>query len=403
MRNTLSVRALLALCVTLFASGQALAQEETFSQCIQRLQGEARERGLPDNLVAVLGDVKPLERTITYDRNQPEFVQTFAGYYQNRVNNYRIQKGRQLLEKHRKFLDDLKREYGVPGQYLVSFWGMESNFGRHVGKMSILDTLATLSCDTRRSTFFTGELFSALELMDRYQFSTSDMEGSWAGAIGQTQFLPSVYLKYGVDGDNDQRVDLWNSEKDALKSAAYFLQQLGWKPGLRWGREVHLPEEFSYEMAGSESLRPLSEWQELGVRQANGNPLPSADVEAALLIPVGADGPKFLVYQNFDVIMKWNRSQFYALSVGVLADRINGAGRLQHPFPDVSALTRDQIMQIQTALEAGGFDPGKIDGQPGPQTTRAIRDYQKSQGLLADGFPDQELLKVLLPAEEHES
>ena len=400
MRNTLFVRALLALSVTLFACSQTFAEGETFSQCILRLQGEARERGLPDNLVAVLGDVKPLERTITYDRNQPEFVQTFAGYYQNRVNSYRINTGRKLLAKHREFLDELSREYGIPGQYLVSFWGMESNFGRHVGKMSILDTLATLSCDTRRSTFFTGELFSALQLMDRYQFSVSDMEGSWAGAIGQTQFLPSVYLKYGVDGDNDQRVDLWNSEKDALKSAAYFLQQLGWKPGLRWGREVQLPEAFPYELAGSQTPRPLQEWKKLGVRQANGSPLPSADVEAALLVPVGADGPKFLVYDNFDVIMKWNRSQFYALSVGVLADRINGAGRLQHPFPDVSALTRDQIMQIQTALEASGFDPGKIDGQPGPQTTRAIRDYQKSQGILADGFADQGVLKSLMPDSE---
>lgn len=400
MRNTLFVRALLALSVTLFACSQTFAEGETFSQCILRLQGEARERGLPDNLVAVLGDVKPLERTITYDRNQPEFVQTFAGYYQNRVNSYRINTGRKLLAKHREFLDELSREYGIPGQYLVSFWGMESNFGRHVGKMSILDTLATLSCDTRRSTFFTGELFSALQLMDRYQFSVSDMEGSWAGAIGQTQFLPSVYLKYGVDGDNDQRVDLWNSEKDALKSAAYFLQQLGWKPGLRWGREVQLPEAFPYELAGSQTPRPLQEWKKLGVSQANGSPLPSADVEAALLVPVGADGPKFLVYDNFDVIMKWNRSQFYALSVGVLADRINGAGRLQHPFPDVSALTRDQIMQIQTALEASGFDPGKIDGQPGPQTTRAIRDYQKSQGILADGFADQGVLKSLMPDSE---
>ncbi|MBU3071273.1 lytic murein transglycosylase [Aestuariicella sp. G3-2] len=400
MRNTLFVRALLALSVTLFASSQTFAEEETFSQCILRLQGEAREQGLPDNLVAVLGDVKPLERTITYDRNQPEFVQTFAGYYQNRVNSYRINTGRKLLAKHREFLDELSREYGIPGQYLVSFWGMESNFGRHVGKMSILDTLATLSCDTRRSTFFTGELFSALQLMDRYQFSVSDMEGSWAGAIGQTQFLPSVYLKYGVDGDNDQRVDLWNSEKDALKSAAYFLQQLGWKPGLRWGREVQLPEAFPYELAGSQTPRPLQEWKKLGVSQANGSPLPSADIEAALLVPVGADGPKFLVYDNFDVIMKWNRSQFYALSVGVLADRINGAGRLQHPFPDVSALTRDQIMQIQTALEASGFDPGKIDGQPGPQTTRAIRDYQKNQGILADGFADQGVLKSLMPDSE---
>ncbi|WP_439135324.1 lytic murein transglycosylase [Pseudomaricurvus sp.] len=404
-------RTLLAMWVALFASEalaaeksdtveKNLAGEETFPQCIQRLQGEAREKGLPDNLVAALGTVKPLKKTITYDRNQPEFVQTFAGYYDNRVNSYRIQKGRSLLAKHREFLAELTREYGIPGQYLVSFWGMESNFGRHIGKIAILDTLATLSCDTRRSQFFTSELFSALELMDRYKFSVSDMQGSWAGAIGQTQFLPSVYLKFGVDGDNDQRVDLWGSEKDALRSAAFFLQQLGWKPGLRWGREVQLPEDFPYEVSGTQNPQPLQAWQELGVTQNDGSPLPDADVEAALLVPVGADGPKFLVYDNFDIIMKWNRSQFYALSVGVLADRINGAGRLQQSFPDVSALTSDQIVQIQTALTSEGFEPGKIDGQPGPQTTSAIRDYQKSKNQQADGFADQELFDDLVKPSE---
>ncbi len=213
------------------------ATKETFPQCVSRLQSEAQARGLPDRLIVALGDVKPLERTISYDRNQPEFVQTFSGYYGQRVTDYRIEKGRAMLAEHREFLADLTRRYGIPGQYLVSFWALESNFGRHIGKMPILDTLTTLACDQRRSTFFTGELFAALELMNHYQFEVAQMEGSWAGAIGQTQFLPSVYVRYGIDGDGDQQVDLWHSEKDALASAAHFLQQLGWESGLRWGRE----------------------------------------------------------------------------------------------------------------------------------------------------------------------
>ncbi len=376
-------------------AGNTVADTESFPQCVQRLQGEARERGFPDHLVAVLGDVKPLERTIKYDRNQPEFVQTFADYYNKRVNDFRIDKGRKMLVEHRDFLADLTRRYGVPGQYLVAFWGMESNFGRFIGKIPVLDTLATLACDNRRSTFFTGELFSALTLMQTYEFDAGDMEGSWAGAIGQTQFIPSVYVKYGIDGDGDQKVDLWRSEKDALASAAYFLQQLGWTRELRWGREVHLPDDFPYHHAGIQTPRPLSEWKQLGVAKADGSPLPDADVEAALLVPIGADGPKFLAYDNFHVIMKWNRSQFYALSVGVLADRINGAGHLHQSLPDTPPLTREQIVQIQTELQARGFEPGEADGQLGPQTTSAIRAFQKSQNLQADGFADMELFESL--------
>ncbi|GAB3098277.1 lytic murein transglycosylase [Aestuariicella hydrocarbonica] len=394
MKSKFYGRLIAVLGLSLMAGG-ALAQTEAFPQCIQRLQGEARERGFPDHLVAVLGEVKPQERTITYDRNQPEFVQTFAGYYNKRVNDFRIDKGRKLLSENREFLAELTRRYGVPGQYLVSFWGMESNFGNFIGKIPILDTLATLACDNRRSTFFTGELFSALELMQTYEFEVGDMEGSWAGAIGQTQFIPSVYVRYGIDGDGDGKVDLWRSEKDALASAANFLQQLGWTPELRWGREVHLPDDFPYHHAGINNVRPLSEWKQLGVAKADGSPLPNADVKAVLLVPIGADGPKFLAYDNFHVIMKWNRSQFYALSVGVLADRINGAGGLRQPLPDTPPLTRDQIVQIQTQLKARGFDAGEADGQLGPQTNSAIRDFQKSQNLQADGFADMELFQSL--------
>ncbi len=369
--------------------------DESFPECLRGLQDEARQRGFSEDLVATLGNAKLIERTITLDRNQPEFVQTFTGYFSQRVTDARIQKGRKLLAEKRDFLNGLTRRYGVPAQYLVAFWALESNFGRHIGKMPVLDTLATLACDERRSRFFSGELFSALELMRRYHFSADEMQGSWAGAIGQTQFMPSAFVKYGVDGDGDQRVDLWHNQADALTSGAYYLQQLGWQQELRWGREVALPEGFPYHLAGIDSERTLQEWQQLGVTRADGSPLPVASVNAALLIPAGVEGPKFLAYDNFGVIMKWNRSQFYALAVGILADRINGAGALRQSLPENRPLTREQVTQLQTVLKDKGFDPGEVDGQLGPQTNNAIRAFQKSQGLLADGFADVELLQTL--------
>lgn len=377
------------------ASPMLAASDEDFPLCIQRLQQQAQQRGIPDSLVNVLATLKPLRRTIELDRNQPEFVQTFAGYFNKRVTEFHVQRGRELLDKNRDFLEGLTREYGVPAQYLVAFWGLESNFGRNIGKMPVLDTLATLACDARRSEFFSEELFNALRVMDKHQVGVDAMQGSWAGAIGQTQFLPSAFLRYGRDGDADAKVDLWGSSADALTSAAYYLQQLGWQPELRWGREVQLPADFPYYVAGIDNPRSLAEWQKLGVLKADGSALSVAPVEAALLIPSGAAGPKFLVYDNFHVIMKWNRSQFYALAVGILADRINGAGKLYQAPPDSPPLTRDQITQLQNQLQARGFDPGSIDGQLGPQTTRAIRAFQKSLKLQADGFADSELLQKL--------
>lgn len=393
------LRTTLFLCLVLsLFSGLLQANPvatEPFPECLKRLQQQARERGFPEALISALASVKPLQRTITLDRNQPEFVQTFADYFYKRVIDYRIRKGREMLAEHRAFLTSLTEQYGVPAQYLVAFWAMESNFGKHIGKMPILDTLATLACDERRSELFTRELFSALEVMQQYDVNPQAMQGSWAGAIGHTQFLPSAYVQYGVDGDGDQRVDLWNSQADALTSAANYLQKLGWLPELRWGREVILPEDFPYHLAGIKQPLSLERWRELGVLTVSGKALPDASLQAALLVPAGADGPKFLVYDNFHVIMKWNRSQYYALSVGHLADRINGAGQLHQPPPKTEPLSREQIKQLQTALQDKGFDPGDIDGQLGPQTNQAIRLYQKQQGVLADGFADPELLNML--------
>ncbi len=368
---------------------------QTFYACVQGLQAEARSRGVPKALVDVLGNVKEIKRTIELDRSQPEFVQTFADYFSKRVTDYRVSRGRELLRENKDFLQGLTKQYGVPAQYIVSFWGLESNFGSYIGKMPILDSLATLACDTRRSGLFTRELFSALDIMAEHTIPVEKMQGSWAGAIGHTQFLPSAYKQYGVDGDGDGRIDLWGSQVDALTSAANYLNNLGWEKELRWGREVLLPSGFDYSLSGIKNPKKLSEWRELNLKKTNGQLVADLNIEAALLVPSGSDGPKFLIYDNFEVIMKWNRSQFYALSVGSLADRINGAGEFYQTFPEASPLTKDQVIQLQTRLDQMGFEPGDIDGRLGPATTQSISKYQKSVNAVADGFADSQLLKSL--------
>ncbi|MCG8536947.1 MAG: lytic murein transglycosylase, partial [Pseudomonadales bacterium] len=308
---------------------QIAQSEAAFGECVGQLQ----QRALKENISAAvvetdLAAAKFVPRVIELDRKQPEFSQTFHGYYSLRVTDQRVQLGRQLLAEHGELLNSLTRQYGIPPQYLVSFWGLETNFGRYLGKMNVVDSLATLACDPRRSEFFTQELFNALRLIEAGVGSRETLVGSWAGAMGNMQFMPSAYLQFGLDADKDGRADLWNSLQDAFTSAAHYLQQLGWQKNWRWGREVMLPKGFDYSLAGRDQARALREWRKLGVRDTNNNPIAALDDSAALVIPAGHSGPVFLVYDNFDVIMKWNRSEFYALSVGVLADRINGAGQL---------------------------------------------------------------------------
>lgn len=384
---------LISVAALLFCAG-ALAEGD-FPTCIAQLQEKAKGRGVSEPSLAALGQARQLERVIQLDRSQPEFTQTFADYFNARVTRARTSEGRALLKKHRPLLDQLSKQYGIPPQYLISFWGMETNFGSYLGRMSTIDSLATLACDQRRSAFFTEELLFALGIAERHGLDFAKMQGSWAGAVGHTQFMPSAYHHYGIDGDGDGKVDLWNSVPDALASAANYLNKLGWERELRWGREVVLPDDFPYEESGLNNRKPLEEWQALGIRRTNGGDLGAADIEAALLIPSGAAGPKFLIYNNFDVIMRWNRSIFYALSVGHLADRINGAGDLSQAPPKTRGLSVAEVEAIQTELLNRGFDPGSVDGRLGPATSNAVRAFQLSIGQTADGFASVELLDLL--------
>ncbi|MBL3555906.1 lytic murein transglycosylase [Marinobacter denitrificans] len=396
-KRTIRHLSLAGLLVTGSLPGAAYSDAlEEFPQCIERLESQAIDAGVSSETAStVLASAEYLERVIELDRQQPEFTTTFADYLNRRVNEQRVSKGRELLQEHRELLERVTRETGVPAPYLVAFWGLETNFGSYFGKMPVPSSLATLACDPRRTKFFTEQLIAALQIIDEGSIKPEQMEGSWAGAMGHVQFMPTVFLRHAVDGDGDGKRDLWNSLPDAMMSAGNFLQDLGWNGDYRWGREVLLPDNFDYELADGRRLE-LDEWRQLGVTDAFGNALAKEPIKASLVVPSGHRGPAFLAYHNFGVIMGWNRSEFYAIAVGHLADRIAGAGTLQNPPPeDLPALSRDNILAIQEALNDEGFDTGEPDGIMGPNTRSAIRNYQADNGLVADGYPGEAVLESL--------
>ncbi len=374
-----------------------LITEAEFSACINTFSEKAKSSGISAKTINnSLLNARLNTRVLELDRQQPEFSTTFADYFNRRVTDQRIQQGQALFIKHRELLDRVAKQYGVPANYLLSFWGLETNFGGNFGNISVVNSLASLACDKRRSTFFTAELIAALRILDEGAIAPDKMIGSWAGAMGHVQFMPSAFLQYAVDYDGDNKRDLWNSTPDAMASAAKFLQGLGWQANNGWGREVKLQSDFPFLEAGLKNTKSLLEWSKLGVKSVDNKPLPQTDEQASLLVPAGYQGPAFLVYQNFNVIMRWNRSEFYALAVGHLADRIAGAEKLVQPPPtDAPRLHRDQVIALQEQLNQKGFNTGTPDGILGPGTRRAISQFQYQQGMIADGFAGKEVLALL--------
>ncbi len=395
MKRLLAIVSALAT-TTLFSPLSAAQAEGEFEQCKTRLSAQAKDEGVADKVIDdAFASIAFQPRVIELDRSQPEFVTTFPSYYSKRVTDWRVSKGRELVSEHRELLSELEKEYGIPPHYLVAFWGLETNYGGYKGKMPVLSSLATLACDKRRSSYFTQELMTALKLMERESLSADAMVGSWAGAMGHTQFMPSAYFKYATDGDDNGQVNLWDSEADALTSAANFLANLGWEPGFRWGREVKLPDTFDYRLSGYKQRRPVNEWAEQGVTLPGGGALPDSDIDAYIVVPAGHEGPAFLAYQNFRVIMRWNNSEFYAIAVGELASQLSGSKGLVQSLPDLPAYSRDDIMQMQKKLNQKGFDVGKPDGILGPATRSGIREYQLANSFIGDGFPSLEVMKSL--------
>lgn len=382
------------------AGEQADSDDTGFQDCIATLEVKARAAGISDQVVNdVLGRVERRKRVVELDRRQPEFTRTFADYLHQRVTAERVAQGRALLARHRSLLNDVQQRYGIPAHYLVAFWGMESDFGAHFGNIPVPDSLATLACDPRRSEFFADELMTALRIVDAGDIIPERMLGSWAGAMGQLQFLPSVFARYAVDGDGDGKRDIWGSLPDAFASAGHFLAESGWEPGVRWGREAKLPASFDFVEAGREKKRPLADWVARGITDARDRELPGLALPAAVLVPAGHNGPAFLTYDNFDVIMRWNRSEYYALAVGHFADRIAGGSPLERePSDDAVRVTVDQVRRLQADLGTLGYDAGEPDGIPGPATRRAVSLFQQDRSLIADGYVDAALVAAVRDA-----
>lgn len=405
------LRTLLIALLTVVGLGVAAcaaptrAEQPNFQAWLQDLRREAAAAGISQaTLDAALSDVSPIERVIELDRRQPEYTQTFWSYLDKRVTPERIARGRELLVQHRALLARVQARYGVQPRFLVAFWGLETNFGQYTGGYPVVGALATLAYDERRGDFFRKELLNALRILDEGNVTPSAMQGSWAGAMGQLQFMPSTFVHYAVDFDGDGKRDIWNSLPDVFASAANYLSSIGWRGDLIWGREVRLPKDFDWEMAAQEVRKPVSAWAALGVRRAGGGPLPQADIEGSIVLPAGHTGPAFLVYDNFEAILTWNRSLLYALSVGHLADRLVGAGDFLAQRPaEEKPLSRGEVEEMQNLLVRLGFDPGTPDGVIGAKTRAALRAFQRGRRLAPDGYPTPEVLQVLRDAAQQGS
>jgi membrane-bound lytic murein transglycosylase B len=410
-RRLLSAAAgFLAAAMLIAAPGPATAQQDDgqdavaprndqpFEQWLQALRDEAAREGIGQaTLESALTGVAPVNRVIELDRRQPEFTQTFWTYMDKRVSEGRIARGRELLAKHRDLLERVEADYGVQPRFLIAFWGLETNFGDYLGSFQVIDALATLAYDQRRAAFFRAQLLDALRIVDQGHVTADNMKGSWAGAMGHLQFIPSTFVGHAVDRTGDGRKDIWGTLPDVFASGANYLSNLGWEGDQLWGREVVLPDGFDLSQATLSVRKPLDAWAEMGVRKANGQPLSTPEgMQGSVVLPQGHKGPAFLVYENFRHILSWNRSISYAIAVGHLADRIVGLPAIQHGRDlDNRPLSFAQAEELQRLLNELGFDAGPVDGVPGSQTRAAIRRFQQANGLPADGYPSVKLLERL--------
>jgi membrane-bound lytic murein transglycosylase B len=371
-------------------------RQARFERWLDEFRTLARAAGITvATLRSAFAEVRLLPRVIELDRSQPEFNRTVWDYLDRAVSPQRIANGRDKLQQLRPQAEAAAARFGVPAPVLVAVWGLESNFGSDTGDIPVVDALATLAFDGRREAWARDELIKALKILQTGDIDVAHMTGSWAGAMGQTQFIPSVFLAHAVDADGDGRRDIWGSMPDVLHSTASFFAHAGWRANEPWGLEVNLPPGFDIELVDDELRRPSMFWAERGVRQPDGSALPDI-AEASLLLPAGARGPAFLVGTNFRTILRYNNSLSYALAVALLSQQVSGGNSIQASWPrDLAALTRPQMQALQTALNERGFDAGAVDGMMGPATRRAIKRYQRTVDLVPDGYPTQALLMRL--------
>lgn len=374
----------------------APAEELAFDAWLKDFRGRALAAGLsPELLDRELSGLTPDPKVISLDGRQPEFSKPVGAYIAGVVSDDHIAIGRAKREQL-AYLPDIEARYGVPRDILLAVWAMESAFGQLQGRFDVVRSMASLAADGRRRAWAEGELIAALKIIDSGEVTRDQLKGSWAGAMGQTQFIPSNYRTTAVDFDGDGKRDIWGSDADSLASAANLLVKGGWKPGVGWANEVILPAGFDYALA--EGPREIPAWWEAkGVRRADGLPWTAADAAqpAGLILPAGAAGPAFLALPNHFAIRAYNNSTAYALGIGLLADRFAGGGPLLTPWPLETALSLSDRMAAQIALARVGFSPGPADGVIGAGTRKALRAWQQSQQLPADGYLSSDMVSRL--------
>lgn len=389
----------LALSVLVAASAPAHA-DATFSDCLARLRAQSVQRGVSlASFDAYAAPIEPDMSVLGFLDAQPEFVTPIWDYLAALVDEERVADGRAMLAQWDEVLRKVEAEYGVDPATVVAVWGVESNFGRNFGTRPLLTSLATLSCFGRRQGFFSGEFFTALKIVQEGSIAPERLNGSWAGAFGHTQFMPSTFMRLAVDFDGDGRRDLVDSVPDALASTANFLRRSGWRSQESWGVEVTLPAGFDTALAGRRNRHPVAFWAGRGVSLAAGGALPAGMSDSGLLLPAGSAGPAFLVGRNFDALYAYNAAESYALAIAHLSDRLRGKGAFVQPWPtDDPGLSRRERRELQTLLLVRGHDIGEADGMIGSRTREALKHEQAMMGMAADGRAGQRVLKALREA-----
>lgn len=388
---------MLSLCGATSAAGQTAETEAPLDGCLRTLHPEAARAGIAAaDFARITAGLLRDDSVLAALDHQPEFRTAIWDYLAGLVDDQRVVDGQARLIAHHDLLSAIEQRYTVPAAVVVAVWGVETDYGRITGQREVLRSLATLACHGRRQTFFRGELFAAARIVRDGDIAADRLRGSWAGAFGQTQFMPSTFQRVAVDFDGDGRRDLIGNVADALASTAHYLALAKWRAGLRWGLEVQLPQVFDPKLAGRGNKRAIADWQAQGVVAIDGGPLSRVGERAAILLPAGRSGPAFLVGGNFDALYRYNASENYALAIGHLADRIAGGKPLNTPWPtDDPGLSRAQRRELQTLLVARGHDIGAVDGLLGERSRVAIRIEQEALGGPVDGRAGQRLLARL--------
>jgi lytic murein transglycosylase len=389
------VPALLSL-VAIAAAAPASAQAD-FRSCLSSLRGQAAAKGISGQAFdAATRGVEPDLTILDLMNNQPEFKTPIWDYLSALVDEERVQDGRVGMRQWGQALAAAEARFGVDRHAIAGVWGVESNFGKDIGGRSLVQSLTTLVCYApRRNDYFKGELMATLKIVQDGDINPANLRGSWAGAFGHTQFMPSTFQRLAVDGDGDGRRDIMNSVPDALHSTANFLKKAGWVNGLPWGYEVRLPESFKAGLAGRKNKKPLATWAAMGVTRIDGRPL-QGNYAAGIIIPAGINGPAFLVTKNFDAVYSYNAAESYGLAIALLGDRLKGQPGIQTAWPtDDPPLSRAERRELQRLLTARGYDVGEPDGRVGSKTREAIKDVERRIGLEPRGRPGGKVLEAL--------